>query len=274
MSAAEQQAKVGLTTEQWAKFWEEGDFGEECPHHDQDHDHHHGHDHDHTHGHNHDGDNTDEYYDGHGSGKIDKYLQKHLDRLTGGKPKASFLVTLCGNSPDLVWLCEQGHAVVGSEISEIAVKEIFEKPLSGTAVPYAVTSEGNFKVYSATDGKELKVYIGDFLQLTPEIAGMFDVVWDSHGIVSLPIPVHEAYAQKVCSLLRPGAKLLFSTVEYDINELQSGPAPCPIPTDRLKELFPGNFEVEMLDNPKLPLGEFPGVTSLTNPILLLTQKNQ
>ena len=273
MSAAEQQAKVGLTTEQWAKFWEEGDFGcgeEECSgHHGHDHDQHHGHDH--AHGHAHDGD--DEYYDGHGSGKVDKYLQKHLARLTGGKPKAAFLITLCGNSPDLVWLCEQGYTVVGSEISEKAVKEIFEKPLNGTAVPYAVTSKGNFKVYSATDGKDLKVYVGDFLELTAEITGTFDAVWDSHGIVSLPITFHGAYAQKVCSLLKPGGKLLFSTVEYDINELQSGPAPCPIPTDRLKELFPDNFDVELLDNPKLQCGDFPGVTSLTNPIHLLTQKN-
>ena len=263
MSAAEQHAKVGLSAGQWVKFWEEGDFGDDGQHHE-----HHGHDHHHSDG----AGDDDEYYEGHGSGKVDKYLQKHLDRLTGGKPSVSFLVTLCGNSPDLVWLCEQGHAVVGSEISEIAVKDIFEKPSNGTSIPYAVTSEGKFRVYSATDGKNLKVYIGDFFELTAEISGTFDAVWDSHGIVSLPVELHEAYAKKVCSLLKPGAKLLFSTVEYDISELKSGPAPCPIPTARLRELFPDNFDVELMDKPKLRCGELPGVTLWTNPIHILTQK--
>ena len=36
---------------------------------------------------------------------------------------AAVLVPLCGKSLDLVWLAEQGHAVIGVELAEAFVKE-------------------------------------------------------------------------------------------------------------------------------------------------------
>ena len=38
----------------------------------------------------------------------------------------SLLLPMCGRSPDLLWLAEQGHTVTGIEWSERAVKQFFQ----------------------------------------------------------------------------------------------------------------------------------------------------
>ena len=264
-------SKVGLTTDAWVKMWNEG-FEHEV---DYDGEQHHGHgdeQHGHGHDHHHHDHGDEEEYEGHGSGKVDRYLQKYLPKLIGEQPSASILVSLCGNTPDLVWLCEQGQAVVGIDVSETAVKEVFESAKDG-AIPYSVVTEGDFKIYTATDGKNLKVYVGDFLAATPHKVGTFDVIWDSHGIISVPVVQHPAFAEVFCKLLKPGGKILLSTAYFNIADLHKFPSPCPMGIEEAKKLFPNDFDIELLDNPKLPSQqkEF-GVPWVTNPIILLSHK--
>ena len=261
MAAPQEQDKVGISPEQWVKMWEEWNTpGGECEHDHASHDHHHG-------------DEGKEYESGGHGTEVDKYLKKHLNRLTGGNAGCNIFVTFCGNSPDLAWLCEQGHTVVGCEISETAVKELFENKVLGGAIPYEFQERGDIKIYSATDGKKLQVYVGDFFgSLSPDLTGTFDCIWDSHGIVSIPIPLHEPFAKKVVAFLKPSGRMFFSTSDYDITKLKSGPAPCPMSTTRLKELFP-DFEVELLDEPEMDPGEMEGLDRWTNPYNLLTHKN-
>ena len=278
MATPKDEDKVGLTSEKWLKLWDDGFMDaegehEHCHHEHGDSDHHQRHQ-EHSEDHHHHGNETDKEYEygGEHGCEVDKYLKKHLNRLTGGNPNSSILVTLCGNSPDLPWLCEQGHTVVGCEISERAVKQLFENKVLGGAIPFEVTQENDVKVYSATDGKKLKVYVGDFFgSLSPDLTGTFDCIWDSHGIVSIPVPLHAPFAEKVVKFLKPGGQMLFSTVDYDITMLKSGPAPCPIPTTRLKELFP-DFEVELLDEPEMDPADMDGLDRWTNPFHLLTYK--
>ena len=71
-------------------------------------------------------------------------LQNHLHLLTSGRAKISILVTLCGKSLDLPWLCEQGHDVVGVELSAVAAKQLFEE----NNIPYSVS--GMCLVYQST----------------------------------------------------------------------------------------------------------------------------
>ena len=265
MATLQDQAKVGISPVEWVKMWDEWNTpGDEHKHE------HHEHEHEpHRCG---DEDGKECESGGHGS-EVDKYLKKHLGRLTSGNASSTFFVTFCGNSPDLAWLCEQGHTVVGCEISETAVKELFQNKVLGDPIPYKVQEQGDIKVYSATDGKSLKVYVGDFFgSLSPDLTGTFDCIWDSHGIVSIPIPLHVPFAQKVVKFLKPGGRMFFSTSDYDITKLKSGPAPCPMPTARLEELFP-DFDVELLDESEEDPAGMDGLDRFTNPYNLLTQKN-
>ena len=202
---------------------------------------------------------------------VDKYLQKHIGSLTGGKDNLSILVTLCGNSPDLAWLCEKGYNVVGCELSAKAVEQLFENRVLGGKIDYQVSEEGGIKTYTATDGKKLKVYVGDFFSaaLSPELTGTFDCIWDCHGIISVPATLHAQYADKVSKFLKPGGRMLFSTLDsVDAKET----APVPISAARLSELFPA-YSVELLEDPESTWHTQRCGGNWTNPVTLFTRKD-
>ena len=247
------------SAEQWLKMWEDG-F------------HHHHNDDQQQSGH---GDHQESAENkprasgpGHHGTAVDKYLQKHLNRLTEGKDNLSIFVTLCGNSPDLAWLCEKGYEVVGCELSAKAVEQLFENRVLGGKIDYEVKEEGEVKIYSATDGKKLKVYVGDFFgALSPDMTGTFDCIWDCHGIISVPTNLHGQYAEKVAEFLKSRGRMLFSTLDCDDHK---GPGPAPVSVSRITELFP-NFKVEVIENPVSPFHNRKfGSGNWTNPVTLLT----
>ena len=206
---------------------------------------------------------------GHHGTEVDKYLQKHLSRLTDDKDNLSVFVTLCGNSPDLAWLCEKGYEVVGCELSGKAVEQLFENRVLGGKIEYEVKEEGEVKVFSATDGKKLRVYVGDFFgALNPGMTGTFDCIWDCHGIISVPPSLHVQYAEKIAKFLKPGGRMLFSTLDCD--DKKPGPGPAPVSASRIIGLFP-NFKVELIENPESPWhNQKFGGGKWTNPVTLLT----
>jgi len=250
-------SKVGLSGEQWLKMWE-GGFTHD---HSQQTDHHHHDDHEDDMEHEH---SSVEDVDSHGTKlKVDAYLFRNVYSLTKGDKTEAVLVPLCGNTKDLEWLCSKGYSVVGLEISEKAVKKSFEKACAGP-IPYEVCNKGEVKVYSATDGRNLQVYVGDFFSKE---------IWDSHGIVSLPLTQQKPYADKLLTFLKPGGRMLFSTVYYDIDKLEEGPAPAPISRSMLAEYYP-SCSVTLLEEDKFEQHEFVGVDHATNPVILVEDVKQ
>ena len=55
----------------------------------------------------------------------------------GGQSGASVLVTMCGKTVDIPWLCEKGHSVTGVELSPTAVQQLFQE----NSIPYTVSGE-------------------------------------------------------------------------------------------------------------------------------------
>lgn len=278
---------VGLSAEDWLKMWNCGwthDYGQhvhdethftscgagdECESHcggDSDH-HGHGcsHSGDGSHACGHHGDREDQC-------QVDVHLKRNLHRLTGGDVKKAILVSLCGNSPDMEWLCGQGYKVVGTEISETAVERAFEKAACGS-IPFKVTVDGSVKTYSATDDKNLKIYVGDFFHdgINSGKLGTFDCVWDAHGIVSLPVHQQKPFAEKLGTFVKPGGKILFSTVDYDIAKLKKGPAPAPVGASVLREFYP-QCKVDLLETKPLTSGELEGVDEWDNLVVMVTFK--
>ena len=255
--------KVGLGVEEWLDMWE-GDWDEETSQEGED-----------TGGQSSNepqscSDTGDSEFDEKGNKiKVDASLIKYLDRLTGGRTDHSIFVSLCGDSLDMEWLCSKGYEVVGAELSETAAKRAFERPKS--PVSYEVITDGNMKVYSATDGKKLKIYVGNFFDdaINPTKLGTFHCIWDCHGIVSLPVAQHESYAKKLLTFLKPGGKMLFSTVDYDVSKLKSGSAPAPVLPSTLQGFYP-QCTIEVLESFPLPSGQLDGIDSWTNPITLIS----
>ena len=56
--------------------------------------------------------------------KINSRLKKYWSELDPDKGEAVF-VPLCGKTLDMQWLTQQGHPVVGNEISDVACRDFF-----------------------------------------------------------------------------------------------------------------------------------------------------
>lgn len=249
------------TPEQWLKIWDDGIT---FHHFMKDHT-----DTRHHHGAAADPDKSTPGHVPHGA-EVDRHLQRNLHSLTQGRDNLSILVTLCGKSPDLAWLCEKGYQVVGCELSAKAVEQLFENRVLGGKIAHEVKHEGGIKTFTATDGKNLKVYVGDFFgPLSPDLTGTFDCIWDCHGIISVPADLRVQYAEKVSKFLKPGGRMLFSTVDCDADPKENK----TLSPSCLSELFP-HFTVEVLENPESPWHtKMFGGGNWTNPVSLLTPKS-
>ena len=201
---------------------------------------------------------------------VDAYLQQYIKLLTGEKPNASILVTLCGKSLDLPWLCDQGYKVTGVEISELAVKQLFEE----NGIPYSIAAKKSFKVFSATDYRNLTVYVGDFYAISPDLAGVFDAIWDHNALGAINPEDRTNYTAKLRSLLKADGNILLSNFEY--NQAERPTCPFSVPNSLVKKLFQDHFDIELLekdDNTGKMLATQFNLSWATRPIHFLKRKN-
>ena len=140
-------------------------------------------------------------------------LLTHAPWFLGQSPKR-VLVPLSGQSVDLAWMAEQGHHVVGAELSRDAVCAQFE---AAGRVP-EVTPMGTSELFEAGN---LRVVCGNFFEF-PAGLGPFERVWDRAALVALPPPMRRDYAIKVRTLA-PGATLLLNAFEYDTTIMDGPP---------------------------------------------------
>jgi thiopurine S-methyltransferase len=201
---------------------------------------------------------------------VDPVLEKHIGLLedSGGSGR-SILVTMCGKSVDLLWLCSRGHSVTGVELSPIAVDQLFQE----NSVPYTVTECGEFSIYSATD-RSLKVYCGDILKFGPSDAGQFDVIWDCNAIVALSVEDRDKYVQLLVSVLKPGGRILMTTWVYEQSIHIS--RPYSMPPDMIRGLFDSLCDTQEVENIDMPttskLCQQFNLSWAVRPVLLLTMK--
>src|SRR5262245_60994040 len=107
--------------------------------------------------------------------RANDYLVRYHARLAGHR----VLVPLCGRAEDLAYLAAHGHAVVGIELAEQAVREFFD---AHALVP-AVAARGPFIEYTAG---AITLYAGDFFAVTSALVGPIDVLYDRAALIALP----------------------------------------------------------------------------------------
>jgi thiopurine S-methyltransferase len=146
-------------------------------------------------------------------------------------------VPLCGKSRDLLWLRARGHAVLGVEISPIAVRDFFAE----NALVPQVTRQGAFERYAA-DG--LAILCGDFFELTPELLQGVAGVYDRASLIALPPELRMRYAGHSAAILPALAGTLLVTMEYPQDEM-SGP-PFAVREEEVRRLFEKRYTVTRL----------------------------
>lgn len=152
------------------------------------------------------------------------------------KEGARVFVPLCGKSLDLIWLAEQGHEVVGIELSPLAVEAFFsENKLEATQ-----TQINGMDVWKSD---KISLFSGDIFKLTPEMLGKIDAVYDRASLIALPPKMRQDYALKLDELVKSAPKLLV-TLEYDQSKMD-GP-PFSVSEEEINTLYEAKYQVNRL----------------------------
>ena len=164
------------------------------------------------------------------------YLLKYFSALPAVQGGHVF-VPLCGKSPDLVWLHEQGLDVVGIELNRSAVEAFFrENKIAGKWT----TVSG----ISCCVAQGYRLFCGDFFELSAAELGGAKVFYDRGSLVALPPEMRFRYASHLASLMSSGSQMLLIGYEYDQSETE-GPPFC-VPRQELEVLFGDVFQIELL----------------------------
>jgi thiopurine S-methyltransferase len=161
---------------------------------------------------------------------------RYISQLPSG---ARILVPLCGKSLDLGWLKDQGYNVVGVELAEQAVSELFEQ----LEVEPTRTPDGPFEIWESPG---LSVYVGDIFELTADLAGTFDALWDRAALIALNPTDRTRYAPHVSSFLKKDSSVLLSVLLYDQQKM-SGP-PFSVTDDEIYRLYAACQSLEKLQS--------------------------
>ncbi|WP_040727758.1 thiopurine S-methyltransferase [Thiomicrorhabdus sp. Kp2] len=158
---------------------------------------------------------------------VNGYLKNHWSKLKLNGSE-NVLVPLCGKSLDMIWLAQQGHSVLGIELSPKALAEFLaENKLNAEAI-----EQGNHCGYKMPD---MTLLCGDFFHLTAEQCADIHVVYDRAALVALPPKMREQYVAHLQAILPKGSQFLLVTMEYDQNKMP-GP-PFSVSESEVMELF-------------------------------------
>ncbi len=144
--------------------------------------------------------------------EVHPYLRQFWPNTASGR----IFVPLCGKTLDLWWLRQQGHSVVGVELSPIAVQAFFDE----AGVTPAITAKGPMECWQASD---IQLYCGDFFALRPEDVTDCEMIYDRAALIALPPDLRREYVSHLHHLFPQGAHMLLVTLDYPQAEMNGPP---------------------------------------------------
>lgn len=115
-------------------------------------------------------------------------------------------VPLCGKSSDMIWLAEQGHHVIGVELSPIAVEAFFHE--NGL---HPVKRQIG-KLTQWQDGR-ITIFCGDYFSINPSDIGEINTVYDRASLTALPEDIRAHYIAQLQRIVPRSAELFLLTTE-------------------------------------------------------------
>lgn len=137
------------------------------------------------------------------------------------------LVPLCGKSVDVAFLASRGHEVVGIELVEDAVTELFSD--AGLTPEWSDVPGGR----RARSGP-ITILQGDLFAFPDDVVGRVDRVWDRAAMVALHPDQRSAYVERIRRWLR--GSLLLDVLVYD-PAVMDGP-PWSIDEETVRRWYP------------------------------------
>lgn len=162
-------------------------------------------------------------------------LIEHWPSLSVGA--GDVLVPLCGKSPDMRWLASRGHAVVGIELSPLAVEQFL-------AQREAPVTRGETNRFTWCRQERVELWCGDFFHFDVAQHARLAGFYDRAALIALPAPTRLRYAHHLAQLLLPGSQGLLITLTHEGGE---GGPPFSVDAEEVQRLLSPNFEIRLLD---------------------------
>lgn len=166
-------------------------------------------------------------------------VNPHLARFWPGLGLAAgsrVFVPLCGKSLDMLWLANQGHEVIGLELSPVAVDAFFRE----NGLQPARHSFGAFTLWQQGN---IRILCGDFFAAGAADLGPIDAVYDRAALTALPEDIRRPYVAHLKQILPAACKLFLLTVE-DAEEGETEAQSRAI-ADEVSSLYAADFEIEL-----------------------------
>lgn len=161
----------------------------------------------------------------------------HYFGLLGLAPGSRIFLPLCGKTIDFEWLLGNGYRVAGAELSELAIRELFDS----LRLTPEIVNEGELVRYSAPN---IDIFVGDFFALSAEQLGVVDAVYDRAALVALPAGTRNPYVSTLMEITHQAPQLLIS-YEYDQSRVD-GP-PFSVPDAEIQQHYGGAFNIRALE---------------------------
>lgn len=189
--------------------------------------------------------------------KPNELLVKYFKKLNLQAGSRVFL-PLCGKTLDIAWLLSKRVHVLGAELSETAVQQLFD----GLGIAPTTTSCGALTRHSA---KNIDIFVGDVFDLSAKQLGVVDAIYDRAALVALPEPTRSQYTQHLMGVCN-GASQLLITFDYDQRHMD-GP-PFSINADKVNLYYSSTYSVTPLESKIVP-GKLKGVCEADEQVWLL-----
>ncbi len=159
------------------------------------------------------------------------WAQMGVDKAEG------VFVPLCGKSLDVMWLHDQGHQVVGVELSPIAVKALFK-------AAHLRPQRENYGDLIRWNHRQLTIFCGDFFAMTKADMLAVQVVYDRAALTALPENMREYYVAHLHAILPAECQILLLTVE-DLDDEDTASDYMTQSTE-ISALYSEYFSIELL----------------------------
>lgn len=187
-------------------------------------------------------------------------LVRHVSALNL-PPGSRMFLPLCGKSLDIGWLLAQGYAVAGAELSELAVTQLFTE----LGLQPSLSPVGSLTRYSA---EKIDIFVGNIFDLTREMLGLVEAVYDRAALVALPPDMRPRYAAHVQTLTAAAPQLVICYA-YD-QSLIPGP-PFSVTAEEVHRHYDARYAITSLEQTALPNG-LKGTAPATECTWLLTPR--
>jgi thiopurine S-methyltransferase len=164
-------------------------------------------------------------------------LVKYFSELSLLRGRRVF-VPLCGKTLDIGWLLSEGYRVTGAELAEIAVEQLFAE----LGVAPNISRVGEISLYSA---KDLDIFVGDIFDISANILGSVDAIYDRAALVALPEEIRTRYTAHLMEITHEAPQLLV-TFEYD-QTVMEGP-PFSISKEEVNQYYGDRYAVSLLSS--------------------------